>query len=127
MNSALYVPDPKKWVKYFEKKPSDILKVDNSTITLTSPIQSVVERAKSELERINAETPSTSIITTSATNKYGPKRDSTHVKKLTTKQKKYKTKPKKVGKLNKKHRRKTRKLLKKAKNRTKSTEKTPEN
>ena len=43
MNSKLYVPDPNQWKTYFEKKPADTLKEDNSTIKLTSPVQSVVQ------------------------------------------------------------------------------------
>lgn len=53
MNSKLYVPDPSQWVNYFQRKPTDSLTTDYSTIKLTSPVQSVVERAKSELNRIN--------------------------------------------------------------------------
>ena len=69
MNSKLYVPDPNQWIRYFEKKPSDNLKVDNSTIKLTSPVQSVVQRAKSELERINRDTDVKPVIITSTANK----------------------------------------------------------
>lgn len=73
MNSALYVPDPRNWVKYFAKADSDtlktvdVLKTDNTCMQLTSPVQSVVERAKSEIQRINTDhQPTNSIISTSA-------------------------------------------------------------
>ena len=69
MNSKLYVPDPNQWKNYFEKKPSDNLKVDTSTIKLTSPVQSVVQRAKSELERINSAPDVKPLISASTANK----------------------------------------------------------
>lgn len=51
MNSRLYVPDPKQWVKYF--KPSERDSARNTehsqSITLTSPVQSTVDQAKSEM------------------------------------------------------------------------------
>lgn len=64
MNSKMYVPDHSQWVKYFQKKPAENLIVDNSTIKLTSPVKSVVQRAKTELERINSDTDAKPIIMT---------------------------------------------------------------
>lgn len=71
MNSKLYVPDPNQWVNYFKRKPADSLTTtDYSTIKLTSPVQSVVERAKSELNRINSDlTPKPLIMTSTAKQK----------------------------------------------------------
>lgn len=102
---------PQKWVKYFEKKTSDILKIDNSMIQLTSPIQSVVDRAKSELERIIVETPSTSIITAPTTNKTRTQRvrKTKHTIKLKTKTKSKKGSKSEVKKLKNLPRKKTRK------------------
>jgi len=42
-----------KWVNHLNKKSSDIFQIDNSTIKLNSPVQSVVDRAKLDLKRIN--------------------------------------------------------------------------
>lgn len=64
MNSKMYVPDHSQWVKYFQKKPAENLIVDNSTIKLTSSVESVVQRAKTELERINSDTDAKPIIMT---------------------------------------------------------------
>ena len=64
MNSKMYVPDHSQWFKYFQKKPAENLIVDNSTIKLTSPVVSVVQRAKTELERINSDTDAKPIIMT---------------------------------------------------------------
>lgn len=69
MNSKMYVPDPNQWVKYFQRKPADNLIVDNSTIKLTSPVESVVQRARTELERINSDTDAKPIIMTPTANK----------------------------------------------------------
>lgn len=100
MNSKLYVPDPNQWIRYFEKKPSDSLKVDSSTIKLTSPVQSVVQRAKSELERINSDTDVKPIITSSTAMKNRSKRIKTLKQKtrktanFTSKKRKYNKKSK---------------------------------
>lgn len=64
MNSKMYVPDHSQWFKYFQKKPAENLIVDNSTIKLTSAVESVVQRAKTELERINSDTDAKPIIMT---------------------------------------------------------------
>ena len=104
MNSKLYVPDPNQWKKYFEKKPSDNLKVDTSTIKLTSPIQSVVQRAKSELERINSAPDVKPLISASTANK---SRSSNSKKRI---------KQKRLQKTNI-----TRKIKKKCKRRTKTS------
>ena len=54
MNSALYIPNLSGIVDIFKPKHSTAPIIDKkSNIELTSPIQSVVERAKSELKRIN--------------------------------------------------------------------------
>lgn len=108
MSSALYVPDPKKWAYFFQKKPSDILKIDNSTIQLTSPVQGVVDRAKSELDRINSENPAHTIITASASKRYGPKQASKSIRSRKPKRVKSQiTKPKnKQQKNNRKNNRK---------------------
>ncbi len=54
MNYSTYMPDPKKWVEFFRPKKSSFSEMQKQTcMELTSPVQSVVDRAKSELERIN--------------------------------------------------------------------------
>ena len=106
MNSKLYVPDSNQWKTYFEKKPSDTLKVDNSTIKLTSPVQSVVQRAKSELERINSATDVKPVITASTVNKSISKRTIKRLKKNNftkiTKEKKHKNNTKRNKNISKK-------------------------
>ena len=77
MNSTLYVPNPNQWVNYFQTRPADTLKVDTSTIKLASPVQSVVERAKSELDRINSDLSSKRIITASSLQRNQPKQKKT--------------------------------------------------
>ena len=63
MNSALYVPNVTDIVDLFKPKPSTAPKVNKtSSIELTSPVDSVVERAKSELKRINMHTTTKPII-----------------------------------------------------------------
>ena len=114
MNSALYVPDPKKWINYFQKKPSDIFKVDTSTIKLTSPVQSVVERAKSELDRINTDAAPNTIITTSSTTKGRP-----NTRRINKKRhKSLKTEKKKSQKQNKQKNKNQKKKIKKTTTKT---------
>ena len=90
----------------FEKKPADTLKVDNSTIKLTSPVQSVVQRAKSELERINSATDVKPVITASTVNKSKSKRTIKRLKKNNftkiTKEKKHKNNTKRNKNISKK-------------------------
>ena len=63
MNSTTYFPNPKLIKDLFKSSRRPLLNEQNSMIELVTPIQAVVNRAKSELERINRPATANPVIT----------------------------------------------------------------